>query len=114
MVKKTVIIALIGVIGSLIVIISLLSVNVRPYLNVSQVAANPSLYDNQEIQVIGIVQGYSGGNFSLNEDIYSIDIDVQYITPPSGIQNGTQVVVTGVFHSSLIKITVSQILTQCS
>ena len=114
MVKKSVIIASIGVIASLIVIISLLSVNVRPYLNVSQVIANPSQYNNQEIQVIGIVQGYSGDNFTLNEGANSIDINVQNITPPSGLLNGTQIVVTGIFHSSSIMIIASQILTQCS
>lgn len=111
--KKSGIIAVVGVIVSLIVIITLLSINVRPYLSVSQVVANPSQYDNQEIQVIGIVQGFSGANFNLTESGNSILIDTTSVNIPDELTNGTQVVVTGIFHSSLL-LTASLILTQCS
>ncbi|MHA1886230.1 MAG: cytochrome c maturation protein CcmE domain-containing protein [Promethearchaeota archaeon] len=88
-------------------------VNSRPYLQVSQVASSPGRYHNKEVQVIGIVQGFSGGNFNLTENEHSILVDVNSLTLPNDLDNGVKVVVTGVFNSSLI-ITASQILTQCS
>jgi cytochrome c-type biogenesis protein CcmE len=111
--KKSAIIAAVGVIVSLIVIVVILSMNVRPYLSVSQAVANPSQYNNQEIQVIGIVQGFSGANFNLTEGENSILVETSSVVIPDDIVNGTQVVITGIFHSSLV-LTASLILTQCS
>jgi len=111
--KKSAILAVVGVVVSLIVIVVILSMNVRPYLTVSQVVANPSQYDNQEVQVIGIVQGFSGADFNLTESGNSILVDTTSVVIPNDIVNGTQVVITGIFHSSLV-LTASLILTQCS
>ena len=72
--KKSKLIAIGVIIVSVIVIVSLITINSRPYLQVSQVASNPSQYNNKEIQVIGIAQGFSGGNFNLTENEYSIII----------------------------------------
>lgn len=111
--KKSKIIAIIGIVASISIIIVLLSISSRPYLNVSQVTSNPSKYNNREIQVIGIVEGFSGGNFNLTENDYSILIDLNGLPVPSDLDNGIKVVVTGIFNSSLILVA-SQILTQCS
>ncbi len=112
--KKTKIIAIVGIIASIVVIIAMVTVNARPYLKVSQVTSNPSKYDNREIQVIGIVQGYSGGDFNLIENENSILIDISTINNiPSELENGIEVVITGIFNSDL-SLTASQILTQCS
>jgi len=111
--KKSKIIAIIGIVASISIIIVLVSINSRPYLNVSQVASNPSRYNNREIQVIGIVEGFSGDNFNLTENDYTILIDLNGIPVPSDLDNGIKVVVTGIFNSSLILVA-SQILTQCS
>jgi len=111
--KKSKIIAIIGIVASISVIIVLLSISSRPYLNVSQVSSNPSRYNNREIQVIGIVEGFSGGNFNLTENDYSILIDLNGLPVPNDLDNGIKVVVTGIFNSSLILVA-SQILTQCS
>lgn len=113
MMKKSKIIAIIGIVASISIIIVLLSISSRPYLNVSQVTSNPSRYNNREIQVIGIVEGFSGGNFNLTENDYSILIDLNGLPVPSDLDNGIKVVVTGIFNSSLILVA-SQILTQCS
>ena len=112
--KKTKIIAIIGIILSIIVIISLLSVNSRPYLKVSQVSSKPSKYDNKEIQVIGIVLDFSGENFSLTENEYSIFVDINDLDVPNEFENGVQVVITGIFNAPASILTASQILTQCS
>jgi cytochrome c-type biogenesis protein CcmE len=111
--KKSKIIALAGIAISVVVIVSLIVVNSRPYLQVSQVATNPTRYHNREVQVIGIVQGFSGGNFNLTENEHSILIDINGLTIPNDLDNDVKVVVTGVFDSSLV-ITATQILTQCS
>jgi cytochrome c-type biogenesis protein CcmE len=111
--KKTKIIAIAGIALSIIVIITLLTSTARPYLKVSQVALNPSRYDNKQIQVIGIVTGFAGSDFNLTESDYSISVDINGLTPPTDLENGIEVVVTGVLNSSLILIA-SQILTQCS
>jgi len=111
--KKSKIIALAGIVVSTIVIISLLTVNARPYLNLSKVASNPTKYDGKEIQVIGIVQGFSGGDFNLTEDEYSILIDTTDVSIPTDLKNGIEVVITGDFDDSLV-LRASQILTQCS
>lgn len=111
--KKSKIIAIVSIVASIIIIVTLITVNSRPYLQVSQVVAAPSKYQNKQIQVIGIVQGFTGGNFNLTENEDSILVDVSGITVPDELENGIQVVVTGHFDSSLI-LTANQILTQCS
>ncbi|MFX0027779.1 MAG: cytochrome c maturation protein CcmE [Candidatus Hermodarchaeota archaeon] len=111
--KKTKIIALVGITISIIVIAVMLTKNARPYLKVSQVTSNPSKYDDREIQVIGIVQGFAGSDFNLTEGDYSILIDINGLTPPTDLKNGIEVVVTGVFNSSMVMVA-NQILTQCS
>ena len=100
--KKSKIIAFVGIVISIVVIISLLVVNSRPYLKLSKVAANPTKYDGKEIQVIGIVQGFSGGDFNLTEEGYSILIDTTDVTIPTDLENGIEVVVTGDFEVSLV------------
>ena len=111
--KKSKLIAIGGIVVSIIVIISLISINSRPYLQVSQVVSSPSQYHNKQIQVIGIAQGFSGGDFNLTESSYSLMVDMSGIPIPTDLDNGIQVVVTGVFYSSLILVA-TQILTQCS
>lgn len=110
--KKTKIIAVVGITISVIVIAVMLTRAARPYLKVSQVASKPSRYDNKEIQVIGIVQGFTDSNFNLTEGDYRILIDINGLTPPTDLKNGIEVVVTGVFNLSMI-ILANQILTQC-
>ncbi len=111
--KKSRIIAIIGVVVSIGVIIALLSINTRPYLKVSQVVSHSTRYDNKEIQIIGIVEGYVSSDFNLTEGEHSIFIDINNISPPSTLKNGIEVVVIGIFSSNLILVA-EQILTQCS
>ncbi|MFW9825374.1 MAG: cytochrome c maturation protein CcmE [Candidatus Thorarchaeota archaeon] len=111
--KKSKIIAIAGITISVIIIIVMLTTTARPYLKVSQVVSNPSKYDNKQIQVIGIVEGFAGSDFNLTEEGYSISIDMNGLTPPTDLENGVRVVVIGLFNSSLI-IVATQILTQCS
>ncbi|KKL68754.1 hypothetical protein LCGC14_2121820 [marine sediment metagenome] len=111
--KKTKIIAVVAIVASIVIIISLLSVNARPYLKVSQVTANPSRYNNKEIQVIGVVQDFSGGDFNLTEGEDAILVYTSGITVPNELVNGIEVVIKGIFNSSLI-LTATQILLQCS
>lgn len=111
--KKSKIFAIVGIVISLGIIIALVTIYSRPYLQVSQVVSNPSEYYNKEIQVIGIVQGYYNGNFNLTENEDSILVDISQITPPSDFKNDIKVVVKGLFNSSLILVA-NQILTQCS
>ncbi|MFX1380268.1 MAG: cytochrome c maturation protein CcmE [Promethearchaeota archaeon] len=111
--KKSKIIAIVGIIISIIIIITLLTTNARPYLKVSQVALNPTKYDNKEVQIIGIVEDFNANYFNLTEGDYSIYVDINGLTPPSDLENGIEVVVTGVFNSSLVLVA-TQILTQCS
>lgn len=111
--KKSKIIAIVGIVASISIIIAMVSIYSRPYLQVSQVVSNPSKYHNREIQVIGIVQGFTNGNFNLTENEHSILVDINGITAPSDLKNDIKVVVLGVFNSSLILVA-SQILTQCS
>ena len=111
--KKSKIIALAAITISVIVIIVMLTRTARPYLKVSQVASKPSKYDNKEIQVIGIVQGFAGSDFNLTESGYSIFVNINGLTPPTDLENGIEVVVTGLFTSSLVLVA-NQILTQCS
>ena len=111
--QKTKLIAIGGIVVSIIVIVSFIVLNARPYLRVSQVVSSPSQYHNKNIQVIGIAQGFSGGNFNLTENENSILIDMSGIPIPIALDNGIKVVVTGIFNSSLI-IVATQVLTQCS
>lgn len=111
--KKTKIAAIIAIVFSLSLIVILIVINIRPYLRVSQIISNPVEYDNQEIQVIGIVKGFSGGNFNLTENDDKILVDVSQITIPSELKNGIEIVVIGQFSAALI-LKASQILIQCS
>jgi len=112
-VKKSKIIALIGVALSAVVIIIFLTQNVRPYLNVTQVTENPSSYENKEIQVIGIVQGLTDDYLNLTEGEKSISVYIGDVLVPDDVENGLQIVVTGILNVTNILIA-SQILTQCS
>ncbi|MHA1477432.1 MAG: hypothetical protein ACTSPU_04455, partial [Promethearchaeota archaeon] len=80
--KKSRIIAISGIIGAITLITVILIFNFRPYLQISQVLDDPTRYNNQEIQVIGTVEGYSGGNFNLTQGNDKILIDVSGITVP--------------------------------
>ncbi|MHA2035493.1 MAG: cytochrome c maturation protein CcmE domain-containing protein [Promethearchaeota archaeon] len=111
--KKSKLIAITGIVVSVIVIVTLITLNSRPYLQVAQVASSPSQYHNREVQVIGIAQDFSGGNFNLTENEHSILIDMSGIPIPNDLENGVKVVVTGIFDSSLV-IVATQVLTQCS
>lgn len=111
--KKSKIIALSILIIAVIGIIIIVLLNDRPYLSVSQVASNPSKYYDQEIQVIGIVQNFEGGNFNLTETSYFIVVDTAYVTIPPGLTNNQEIVVKGILNSSLI-LRATQILTSCS
>ena len=111
--KKSKVIVVLILITSFVAIGFLLILSTRPYLTVAQVLENPSNYNNQEIEVIGIVQDYSSGNFNLTEGSYKIVIETSGITIPDDFSNGIQVVVRGVFVLSSI-LNANQILTQCS
>ncbi|MFX0010417.1 MAG: cytochrome c maturation protein CcmE [Candidatus Hermodarchaeota archaeon] len=111
--KKSKIIAIVGIVVSVIVIIALLTISSRPYLTVSQVVLNPLEYDNKEIQVIGTVQEFAGSDFNLTENTYSIYVDINGLSPPTDLSNGIKVVVNGIFDSSMVLVA-NQILTQCS
>ncbi len=111
--KKSKAIAMLGVVGSLAVVIIILSINMQPYLTVSQVVEDPERYDEQEIQVKGIVKNYDGGDFNLTEDGKKIEVRVKEITVPDDLENGIEVVVTGKFDAKKV-LTATEILTQCS
>ena len=111
--KRSRIIAGLGIIGAVSIITVILIFNFRPYLQISQVLEDPSRYHNQEIQVIGIVDGYSGGNFNLTQGNDIILIDVSGISIPDDVENGIQVVVMGLFNN-LLYLNATQILVQCS
>ncbi len=111
--KRSRIIAISGIIGAITIITVILIFNFRPYLQITQVLDDPTRYHNQEIQVIGTVDGYSGGNFNLTQGNNKIFIDVSGITVPGDVANGIQVVVMGVFNS-LLFLNATQILVQCS
>ena len=112
--KRSKIIAAILLIGSFIAIIFLLTLSSRPYISVSQITANPSDYNNQEVEVIGTVSDFNGGDFNLTENSERIVIQVSSITIPDDVENGIQVVVKGIWHSDDFALKASQILTQCS
>ena len=111
--KKSRIIAGLGIIGAISIITVVLVLNFRPYLQITQVLEDPSRYHNQEIQVIGIVEGYSGGNFNLTQGNDKILIDVSTLTVPDDVVDGIQIVVMG-WLNSLLHINATQILVQCS
>lgn len=111
--KKSKIIALIGVALSAVIIIIFLTQNVRPYLNVSQVSEDPASYENKEIQVIGLVQGLTDDYLNLTEGENSILVYLGDITVPDDVEDELQIVVTGVVNT-LNVLVASQILTQCS
>ena len=111
--KKSKFIAMLGVVGSLAVILIILTINMQPYLTVSQVVEDPEQYDGQEIQVKGIVKNYDGGNFNLTEDGKKIEVKVDDVNIPDDLENGIEVVVTGKFDAKK-EIVATEILTQCS
>ncbi len=112
--KKSKAIAMLGVVGSLAVVLIILSINMQPYLTVSQVVEDPERYDGQEIQVKGIVKNYDGGDFNLTEDGKKIEVKVDDLdTIPEDLENGIEVVVTGKFDAKKF-IKATEILTQCS
>jgi len=111
--KRSRIYAILGIIGAITIITVILIFNFRPYLQISQVLDDPTRYHNQEIQVIGTVEGYSGGNFNLTQGSDKILIDVSVITVPDDVVNGIEVVVMGLFNS-LLFLNATQILVQCS
>lgn len=111
--KKSKVIAIITLIISFITIGFLLILNTRPYLTVAQVLENPSSYNNQEIEVIGIVQDYISGDFNLTEGSYKIPINTSEVTIPDDFSNGIEVVVRGIFIQSSV-LNAIQIITQCS
>ncbi|MEJ2293611.1 MAG: cytochrome c maturation protein CcmE [Candidatus Lokiarchaeota archaeon] len=112
--KRNKLIAIICIVISVLVIGTLLIVNIRPYLGVTQIISSSSTYDNQEVQVIGIVQNFNGENFSLTENSYSLFVDAKATTIPPDLQNGIKIVVTGIFSSFHMALTATQILVQCS
>jgi cytochrome c-type biogenesis protein CcmE len=114
MVKKTKVIAAVGLIAAVGIIIAVASLNTRPYLDVSQVAQNPAAYNGQEIQVIGHVRDYAGGNFNLTSAEYVILVDVGTTTIPLEMNNTIRVVVVGVFRAPTMTLEARQILSQCS
>lgn len=111
--KKSKIIALVIIICSFTALVFLLFLNTRPYLTVSQVLENPSYYNNKEIEVIGIVEDYSGGDFNLTEGSYKIAINTSDVILPGDFSNGKEIVVRGIFSQSSI-LNAIQIITQCS
>ncbi len=111
--KKSKAIAMLGVVGSLAVVLIILSINMQPYLTVSQVVEDPERFDEQEIQVKGIVKNYDGGDFNLTEDGKKIEVKVDDVTVPDDLENGIEVVVTGKFDAKKV-LTATEILTQCS
>ena len=111
--KKSKVIAIIILIISFVALGFLLVLSTRPYLTVAQVLENPSSYNNQEIEVIGIVQDYNGGDFNLTEASYKIAIDTSDVIIPDDFSNEIEIVVRGIFNQSLILYAI-QIITQCS
>lgn len=111
--KKSKLIAAGIIVVSAILIIVLLTMNSRPYLTVLQVAENPTEFQDQEIEVMGIVMDFAGGDFNLTEGEFKIVIQISGVTIPIDVENGIQVVVKGVIRLNLT-LEANQILTQCS
>ena len=113
--KRNKLIAIIFIAISVVVIGSLLFINIRPYLGVTQIVSNSSAYNNKEVQVIGVVQDFSGQNFSLSESNHNLFVDAKDTTIPTELMNGIKIVVTGIFTSSpVMELKAIQILVQCS
>ncbi len=111
--KKGKIIAITGIAGSVLLLITLMVLNARPYLNIDQIYSNPQNYDAKKIQVIGTVNGFDGGNFNLTENDLSLLIDVTNCAIPENLTNGIEVVVEGIYHQPST-VAASIILVQCS
>ncbi len=111
--KRSKIIASVVLIGTLVIIVVLAFQNVRPYVGVTEVVTDPGKYDQQEIQVIGIVRDFSGGNFNLTEDAMYLMVDVTGASIPDNVTNGVEIVVKGIFENPKILHAILIIL-QCS
>ena len=111
--KKSKVIALVILIVSFAALGILLVLSTRPYLTVTQVLENPSIYNNQEIEVIGIVQDFNGGDFNLTEGVLKIAVNTTDVSIPGDFSNEIEVVVKGIFIDSSVLHAI-QIITQCS
>lgn len=101
-------------IGTLAFIIILAIQNTRPYVSVNEVLTDPAKYDQKELQVLGIVRDFSGGNFNLTANTVYLFVDVTGSSIPDNFTNGLEIVVKGIFaqpnllHASLIILQCSQ------
>ncbi len=111
--KRSKIIASVILIGSLAVILFLAFQNVRPYVGVNEVITNPGKYDQHEIQVIGVVKDFTGGNFNLTDNTVYLIVDVAGASIPDNFTNGLEIVVTGIFETPKL-LHASLIIMQCS
>lgn len=82
-------------------------------MTVSQVVNNIDYYDNQEIQVSGVVEEYIGNEFELIEGNDKIKVIPYNIIIPIDVYNGSEVVVQGKFNATNISLEVYEILTYC-
>ena len=90
-----------------------MALNTRPFLTVSQVVINAEFYDNQEIQVSGVVEDLIGDEFDLTEGDEKIRVIPLNILIPDEVKNGSEVVVQGEFDATNISLKVYEILTYC-
>ncbi len=111
--KRSKIIASVVLFGTLGLIIVLAFQNVRPYVGVTEVVSDPAKYNQQEIQVIGIVRDFSGGNFNLTENTVFLIVDVTGASIPDNFTNGVEIVVKGIFEVPKI-LRATLIILQCS
>jgi cytochrome c-type biogenesis protein CcmE len=113
--KRSKIIIIISIVAAVFVIVVLLSLNARPYLSVTEVTQNPSKYNGNQIQVIGIVENFNNNtdSFYLTENELKLNVNISSVNVPNNLVNGMEIVVTGILINSTILIA-SQILTQCS
>ncbi len=111
--KRSKIIAAVVMFGALAIILILAVQNVRPYVGVNEVITDPGKYDQQEIQVLGVVRDFSGSNFNLTDNTIYLIVDVSGASIPDNLTNGLEIVVKGVFDApKLLRATL--ILLQCS
>lgn len=101
------------VIASVIGLMVIVAFNTRPFLTVSQVVTNAHYYDNQEIQVSGVVEDLIGNDFFITEGASRIKVIPFNIIIPDEVYNGSEVVVQGEFNASDISMRVYEILTYC-
>jgi cytochrome c-type biogenesis protein CcmE len=101
------------IIASIIGLIVIATFNTRPFLTVSQVVNNAESYDNQEIQVSGVVEELIGNEFFIVEGTDKIKVIPYNIIIPNDVYNGSEVVVQGEFNATNISIKVYEILTYC-